>query len=134
MQLIKSHQLGFTFVFSLHVNRWTPGGLRRAARSSRCHASAVFTNLGRTLSRSPLPREDGDLICGDVRLENVEILAPLTPFTCAAFAAGWYGERLSITLHYDPRPLTADDARELLGLFVGKIQQSAGCRAVSLVV
>ena len=131
MQLIKSHQLGFTFIFSLHLSRLSPGGLRRTARSDRCTNSAVFTNLGRILARGPLPRVDGELICGDVRLSNVEILAPVTPYTCAAFAACWYANRLSITLHYDPRVLSAEDARELLGLFVGEIGRTTGCYSVA---
>lgn len=125
MQLIKSHKLGYTFVFSLHATRFLPGGLRRSARADRCNASVVFTNLGRILARSPLPRQNGELICGDVRLENIEILAPMTRFTDVAFTATWYANRLSICLHYDPRPLTAEDAQALLNLFVGNITRSA---------
>lgn len=126
MQLIKDHELGFTFVFSLHFNRLVPGGLRRASRGNRCNSSAVFTNLGKLLSRTGLPKEGNSLVCGDIRLDKIEILAPLTPYTCAAFAAGWLGNQLSITLHHDPRVLSSEDARELLDLLTGQIHSSAG--------
>ena len=126
MQLIKDNELGLTFVFSLHVNRLVPGGLRRAARGNRCNATAVFTNLGKLLSRTGLPKEGDSLVCGDVRLDGIEILAPLTPYTCAAFAAGWLGNRLSLTLHHDPRVLSAEAARELLGIFAAEVRGTAG--------
>lgn len=125
MQLIKDHELGFTFVLSLHVNRLIPGGMRRAARGNRCNATAIFTNLGKLLSRTGLPKDGDSLVCGDVRLDSIEILAPLTPYTSAAFAAGWLGNRLSLTLHHDPRALSAEDARELLGLFAASVNRYA---------
>ncbi len=124
-QLIKDNELGFTFVFSLHAHRLVPGGLRRAAGGHRCSATAVFTNLGKVLSRTGLPRQGNALMCGEARLDRVEILAPLTPYTCAAFAAGWFGDRLSITLHYDPRVLAADDARALLDRCADEIRRTA---------
>jgi hypothetical protein len=124
MQLIKDNELGFTFVFSLHFNRWMPGGLRKTARGDQCTSTAVFTNLGNLLSRTRLPREGESLVCGDVRLQGVEMLAPLTPYTSAAFAAGWLGNRLSLTLHYDPRVLSAGDADELLELFAAEVDRT----------
>ena len=126
MQLIKDNELGFTFIISLCLNRLVPGGLRRAANSRRCNASAIFTNLGRLLSRTGLPREGDSLVCGDVQLNAIEVLAPLTPYTSAAFAAGWLGNQLSLTLHYDPRVLSGKDAGELLSLYVGRVRDTAG--------
>lgn len=125
MQLIKNKRLGFTFVFSLHANRWLPGGLRKAASGDKCSSTAIFSNLGRVLARTPLPQsKEENLICGDVELLRTDALAPLTPFTCAAFCASWYAKRLAIALHYDPRPLSREDADELLALFVEEIKSS----------
>ncbi|MCA9119799.1 MAG: chromosome condensation protein [Planctomycetaceae bacterium] len=125
MQLIKDYELGYTFLLSLHVNRLIPGGIRRAASGTRCNATAVFTNLGKLLSRTGLPKDGDSLVCGDVQLEGIEILAPLTPYTSAAFAAGWLGNRLSLTLHHDPRAIPTGDARELLGLFAAAVNRYA---------
>ena len=124
MQLIKENELGYTFVLSLCVNRMLPGGLRRVARGNRCNASAVFTNLGRLVSRTGLPSENGEAICGDVRLQHLEILPPLAPFTCIAFGAGWYANRLSISMRYDLRVLTADQASALLDKLVTRIRET----------
>jgi len=124
MQLIKENELGYTFVLSLCVNRMLPGGLRRVARGNRCNASAVFTNLGRLVSRTGLPSENGEAICGDVRLQHLEILPPLAPFTCIAFGAGWYANRLSISMRYDLRVLTTDQASALLDKLVTRIRET----------
>jgi hypothetical protein len=127
MNLIKRLQLGYLFVYSLVIQRWLPGGLRLAARPKRNPVSAVFTNLGRVLGRSPLPRVDGRLQCGNVVLEHTEPAPPIARSMCAAFSASWYANRLSVTLHHDPRPISRRAGAELLNLFVRRIRMSAGC-------
>lgn len=125
MELIKRCQLGFTFIFSLYVRRLLAGGLRTTSHVMKCRTSAVFSNLGKLLEDSPLPRRDGKLICGNLCLEHIDIVAPINPFMCAGFVASWYADKLAITLAYDPRPLTATDAKDLLECFRHTIQETA---------
>ena len=47
-----------------------PNGLRNSARKDQCTVSCIFTNLGRVLIRSPLPKHDGSLVAGDAVLER----------------------------------------------------------------
>ncbi len=125
MELIKRLQLGFTFIFSLLINRRLPGGLEKTTSGQACNTSAVFTNLGKLFGRTPLSSDDGRIIAGNVKLQNITIAAPIAPYLTTAFAAGWYANRLSITLHYDPRVIPSASAEQLIGLFANKIHASA---------
>jgi NRPS condensation-like uncharacterized protein len=126
MSLIKRLHLGLTFVLSLQVCRWLPGGLHRMTRASRCAATGVLTNMGAVLDRCPLPYQEGRLVAGDAVLQSMDALAPLRPLTCAAIAVLVYAGRVHITLHYDSRVLTATNACELIDDFAARVRQSTG--------
>jgi hypothetical protein len=61
-------------------------------------------------------------VAGNVVLEGMDAVAPNRPYTCASFAAHIYAGRLAITLHYDPRPLTAPQAADLLETFLKRLR------------
>ena len=124
MDLIKRLQLGFTFVCSLHVARYLPGGLRAQSRGDKCKISCIFTNFGAILADSPLPRSDGRLVAGNLILDKMDVVPPFSPYTCAAVSVGSYADRLFVTLHYDPRPLSADQAASLLATYAAQIKNS----------
>lgn len=131
IDLIKRLRLGLTLILSLRAQRWLPGGIRAAARKSRCQTSAVLTNVGKLFGDGPLKIREGWLRCGNVVLDKASIAAPIAPYMCAAFAATTYADRLTITLHYDPRPLPPAAAKELLDTFIERIQHSAGVVSLS---
>ena len=114
MQLIKNNHLGLTFVLLLRLLKRLPGGLRGTARADRCAATCLVTNVGEPLAKTPLPEEDGRLMVGGMRLEGIDPLPPLRPLTAAAFTLFRYMGRQCITLHYDSRPLTREQAQDLL--------------------
>ncbi len=122
MDLILSHQLGFTFVFFSRLFNLIPGELKRRTRAPHCSMSCIFTNVGKLFVRSPLPRQAGRLVAGNVTLESFDTVAPNRPYTCATFAASIYASRLAITLHYDPRPLTGPQAADLLDAFLTRLR------------
>jgi hypothetical protein len=127
MQLLKRMHLGWTFVLSLGLCQWLPGGLPRRCRNPRCMSTAVFTNLGVLFARGPLVDAQGRVRLGDITLEHMDLLPPWRPLTCAAFTVWSYAGRLSFTLHYDPRVLAAREAGELLDQFV-ELNRKPACR------
>jgi hypothetical protein len=127
MQLLKRMQLGWTFVLSLGLCQWLPGGLERRCRNPRCMSTAVLTNLGVLFAHGPLTDGQGRLRIGEVSLEQMDLLPPWRPLTCAAFTVWSYANRLSFTLHYDARVLAADEAGELLDHFV-ELNRKQACR------
>lgn len=122
MSAALARQLGFTFVFSCRMLNLIPGSLKAHIRKPRCQVSCVLTNLGKALVRSPLPRRNGRLVAGNVTLDGIDGVAPNRPHTCASFTAAAYAGRLSITLHYDPRPLTGPQAADLLETFLTRFR------------
>jgi hypothetical protein len=128
MQQIKDLELGLTFPLSLRIAKWLPGGrtrIRRMSNDSRCRCTAVLSNLMRPLSEVALPRRNSKIVVGDCVLDEFEFLPPVRQGTQASFGAATYAERLNITLHYDSRSMTGDDAQELLTRYTHYLQQSA---------
>jgi NRPS condensation-like uncharacterized protein len=127
MQQIKDLELGLTFPLSLKLAKLLPGGRSRMQRMSsdtRCRCTAVLSNLMRPLSEVALPRRDGKIVVGDCVLDEFEFLPPVRQGTQASFGAATYADRLNITLHYDSRSMSSDDAQELLTRYVQYLQKS----------
>jgi NRPS condensation-like uncharacterized protein len=126
MQLIKRLDLGLTFANSLRLFSALPGGIELMVPTNKCQATMVLTNLGAPLDKSSLPTRDGRLVVGKAILEGIEILAPIRPYSNAAIALFEYADKLGITLHYDSRRITPDQARDLLNGYVRQVQDTLG--------
>jgi hypothetical protein len=124
MDLIKRLELGFTFIFSTAICRRFLGGLEKKVRADKCSISCILTNVGTPLAHVPLPRRGQCIIAGNVTLEDLQIAVPVRPYSCATIAVAIYAHRLGISLHYDPRPLTEQQASDLLETYVRRIQAS----------
>lgn len=123
MNVIKTNELGLTFLHMLNLYRWFPRGLRRIADPNRVGATVVVTNLGEPFRRTKLPRnEEGKLIAGSQILDSVELIAPLRPNTQAAFAISRYAHKTFLTLTYDNRVLAESVAKELNDLVCEEFQ------------
>lgn len=118
---IKDKRLGLIFIYSLHALGLLPGGLKRNARRDECTVSSIFSNTGKVLRRCPLPKQNGRLVAGDLILEQIEGVVPIRPYNCASFLANEYAGRLTMTLHYDPRPVGAAQADDLKATFARRV-------------
>jgi hypothetical protein len=124
MQLIKRLNLGLTFANSLRLFSALPGGIERMVPANKCQATIVLTNLGAPLDKSSLPTRDGRLMVGGAILEDIEILAPIRPYTDAAMALVEYAGKPCLTLHYDARRITSDQAGDLMAGYVRQVRES----------
>ncbi len=127
MRLIKANQLGLTFPLSLRFTRSLPGAIARMRRMSAkpiCRGTAVLSNLVRPLLYTPLPRCAGKIVAGGMTLERIEFLPPIRPYTLAAFGVLTYADRLNVSLHFDPRGLSQQEASELLQNFVNCVGET----------
>jgi hypothetical protein len=124
MDLIKRMELGLTFVFSLAVYRRLFGSLRKKVQADKCSVSCVFSNLGTPFAHTPLPQDERRIVAGNVTLVDADFVAPIHPYSCVTFAIGLYAHQQTITLHYDPRPLSEEQATDLLETYLRRIQTS----------
>jgi len=121
MQQIKRLGLGSAFVHSVGLCRRVPGLLEHMCGARRCLSTVVFTNLGILFSRGSWAGHHGRVAVDGMVLQDLDVLAPLRPLTCAAFAVWSYARRLCCTLHYDSRVLAEGPATELIDEFFGSI-------------
>lgn len=120
--VIRQWQLDRIFLVAIRVvglhNRW----LAFTARWQKQRATIMLTNLGKPLLRTGLQRDGDCLLVGPLRLERMELVAPVKNGMPAAFAVHQYRNQLQIDLQYDPVALTRDDASRLLELFAARIR------------
>ena len=124
MELIKRLRLQYTFILSLGVSRWLPGGIARGTQADRCPLTSWMSNLGNVFSQTPLPRRGDRVVAGNVVLESVDYVIPLRPHVHAAFCVYTYAGRLRILMHFDPRVIEQDKAQELLDTYLRQIRRT----------
>jgi NRPS condensation-like uncharacterized protein len=124
MNLILRRRLGLTFVLSLLVLRWLPGGLSSQTKPGRCEATCVLSNLGRVMADSPLPRCDEKIVAGNVVLEGVDFFAPVRDSTSVTVGLVFYAGGLQICMQYDRRRISESQAGDLLETYVRRIRTS----------
>jgi len=124
MRRIKRWRLGLTFALSLALCHRVPGMVAWMCRRRHCRATGLITNLGTVFARSPLADERGRLALGETVLEEVEVFGTWRPLTAVAIAALSYAGRLALTLHYDPRVISADEATEFIDQFTAGLRRS----------
>lgn len=88
--------------------------LQRLISSDRVFQTAIFSNVGRILTKSPLPRtEDNAIRFGDAVLQDVDIYGPIRSTMSVFFIALCYAGRLKACLAYDATKFRPGDAAEL---------------------
>jgi len=122
--LIKRFELQYTYILSLGVARLIPGLIQLMTRADRCHSTTYLSNLGVILDQTPLPCQNGQIVCGNVVLQSVDIASILRPHTNAGFVAYSYCGKLRLTLQYDPHVIQSEQAGDLLNAYVWQIRQT----------
>jgi len=91
-----------------------------------CFTTAILTNVGDPSRQLPAswPRQGGKIQIGDLLLDGYRGTAPLRPLTRVAFSVGTYAGQLTVCSQADPHLFTAEEAKELLDLFVTQLRSS----------
>jgi hypothetical protein len=126
--LIKHRRAGSAFmdmIFAASQVRWLlPFFLSR----NRCLATVVLSNAADPSRRftAHFPRESGQIVCGNLLLNEITGVGPLRPKTRATFSISLYNRRLTVSLRCDPQLFRLEDTATLLELYVGQLRESAG--------
>jgi len=124
MEQIKRLQLRYAFIFYLAVSRLVPGGLSQSTAADKCQSTSCLSNLGPVFAHTPLPRDDGRIVSGNVVLENVDYVIPLRPHLHAAFCVYTYAGRLRVLMHCDPRAMPDEHSGKLLETYIRQIRRT----------
>ena len=114
IELIQRKRLQLLFSLSIWIKSRVLRHRIRPNRMKRCHTTVVFSNLGKLPTRFIRTDPQQRWLLGDLVLHSVEGLTPLNPHMCIAFTASVYAGSLSLSLRYDHRVITADEAQQLL--------------------
>jgi hypothetical protein len=125
MEHIKRWKLGLFFLGGLAIAQRYQRLMHWVLRRERSLATIVLSNMGRAFAHSPLPRDNGRLVCGNVVLDQVRGAPPIRPLTRGALLVDEYAGQWSISLRCDPRYFSAGDTRALLDAFVRQVRQTA---------
>jgi hypothetical protein len=92
--------------------------------SRRCLCTAIMSNLGDPTRRfrTRLPRDQGLLVVGDVRLLGLAATTPIRPHTRASFLVNTYGQQLTISARLDAGFLSQFDANLLVDQLVSRLE------------
>jgi hypothetical protein len=101
-----------------------PRWLKRLLFSHRCLATAIISNLADPTKRFsvPFPREDGELVVGNLRLVDIRGVPPMRYGTRATLSVNTYRRVLQVFLRCDPHRFSIQDTQQLLDLYVSKLQ------------
>ncbi len=127
MEDIKRHDFGLAWLLALPLLQLMPRAWEKLRRSKRkCLYSALLTNIGPVLAGSPLPRSDRRLIVGDLTLEDIEFVPAARPLQCLGIAVSNYAGRMSLGMRYQSGVFTAEQAQQVLDIYVQAVLLSAG--------
>lgn len=114
IELIQRNRLQLLFNFSIWIKSRLLRHRIHLNPMKRCHTTVVFSNLGKVPTKFFRTDPQQRWLVGDLVLHSVEGLTPLNPHMCIAFTASVYAGSLSLSLRYDHRVITADEAQQLL--------------------
>lgn len=122
---VKLNRMGLTLPRVMRFLGRFPYAILIFMRFPLCSATAVLTNLGSSLSNSPIMTNEGCLRVGNLILKSYELLPPVRPKTTASFAINYYAGELSITIRYDSSKITRSTAELLLRDFSSHLDDRA---------
>jgi hypothetical protein len=125
MDQIKQWKLGLYFLGGLAFASQFKSLIPWALHRNRSFATMVLSNLGRIFAKTPLPRREGRLICGDVELERLTGVPPIRPLTRGSFAIFEYAGEFAICLRCDPKLFRPRDCGELVDAYADRLRETA---------
>jgi hypothetical protein len=114
LNLIRDWQLDRMFLLLVRGMSVSDAWLRRAVRRNKPRATSMLTNLGKPLLRLGLPLEEGKVLAGGLRLEQLDVIGPIRYGMPLSFAVAEYAGNLRMTAHFDRQRLHPEQVRALV--------------------
>lgn len=124
MNLMKLGRFPLTFCRVLSIVSKIPGCMQLLVSGSRCFATTALSNMGKIFVEAKLPRREGKLMAGNLRLERVESAPPVRSKSVTSFTTLLYDDQITIVMNYDRTHFLAEDARRLLKSITDRISRT----------
>ena len=126
-----NYELGFvskykfekSFAVVLRLMSIVPSFFRWRVKRRSVRATTVLTNLGTPFRKSKLPRQEGALTVGDLKLVDVELIPPIHDLIPTVFLFSTFEETSAITINYDQRVISCPQAERLLEIYFEEISR-----------
>ena len=121
IRIIRAWQLDKIFIICIRLLSTFEILLRRMVKSQKSRGTVVFTNLGepfRKRVKSRSRRADARTL----EIDQFDLVGPVREGTPMNFAVARHGNRLRVSLHYDARLFSVDEAQDLLGTYIDQLQ------------
>lgn len=130
---VRRLRLPMAFLSQLGLLDATRFGLPLMLSERRCFATAVLSNVGDPTRRfrSRLPRENGLVVVGNVRLTGMQGITALRPLTRAAVFVNTYADQITINTRLDPTCFAPAETERFSDSFLEHLGASKTCRPVS---
>lgn len=110
--------------------RYRPALIPWILSCRKSFATAVLSNFGTVFEHTPLARQSGKLVCGNVVLERVCAVPPIRPLTRASLAVVQYAGEMTISLNWDSSCLRSEAAERFLTRYIARLDDMAGVAAM----
>lgn len=121
ISIIRGWQLDKIFLLAIGLLSIFDSWIKRAARNEKSRGMAVFTNLGEPFRKNERARLRNPESDSYIRLSDFNCVGPIRLGTPVNFSVSRHNEALRISLHYDSRVLSAEQADSLLRTYVDRV-------------
>jgi len=123
IMVIRGWQLDKIFLIAIRIMAMFEPILKRSAQDERSRGTAVFTNLGEPLRKSHRKGSREPAGENQLSLAEFDCVGPIRKGTAANFAVSKYGKSMRVSLHFDSKLLSNEEARKLLDSYVEQLME-----------
>jgi len=122
---IKFGRTGKSFVDALMLLDYFPKAWSLFRGISSCMATATLSNTGDPTKRflSKLPRQDGQLVCGNLTLEEITGVPPIRDGNNVTIAVFTYRRRCTVCLRCNPYLFSREDSHQFLEKYIASLRR-----------
>ena len=112
-----------TFLVALNVIARISGAMEKSVSADKCIATLLLTNLGIPLE-DITDTPDALFRSNDLVLTDVELIPPMRPHQTISIAVLEYAGRQKITMSFDPRIHSNEEADDILNLLITQLRST----------
>ena len=123
--IVSKYKFEKSFAIALRLMSSLPPFFRWRMKRRTIRTTTVLTNLGNPFRNMKLPKSGNQFIVGDMKLIGVDLIPPIYELTPAVFLFSTYAGVPRITMNFDQRVISRQQAERLMDIYIEEIQRMA---------